>query len=150
MRSTYSVAPKLTSGISNLSTNTISIWDNFSIYEYVTKALMDNFSMGNGLFLGCDGTVVNTGVFNGGIRSLETSETNLMDYLLQFNELPSQHIFEYIDSKSSGRPSYTGDIGRNLKGCEKLPLFAFISIECDLPIIDPTNLSCDQKCFLGI
>ncbi|GBM36263.1 hypothetical protein AVEN_71967-1 [Araneus ventricosus] len=59
-------------------------------------------------------------------------------------------IDKYIDGKSSGRSSYTGDIRRNLKGCEELPLFAFNNIECYLPCIDPTNLSCDQKYFLDI
>ncbi|GBM07116.1 hypothetical protein AVEN_177080-1 [Araneus ventricosus] len=51
---------------------------------------------------------------------------------------------------SSGPSSYTGDIGRNLKACEKMPLVAFNSIKCDLPGIDPTNLSFDQKYLLDI
>ncbi|GBO11390.1 hypothetical protein AVEN_151539-1 [Araneus ventricosus] len=50
--------------------------------------------------------------------------------------------------------SYTGDIGRNLKGCEKLPLVALNGIECDLtgiePTNQPTNLRCDQKYLLDI
>ncbi|GBO15918.1 hypothetical protein AVEN_18469-1 [Araneus ventricosus] len=50
----------------NESTNTISFWANFSIYEYVINALLDDFS--NLIFLGCAGTVANTGVFNGIIR----------------------------------------------------------------------------------
>ncbi|GBO07402.1 hypothetical protein AVEN_157518-1 [Araneus ventricosus] len=68
--------------------------------------------------------------------------------LLHFNELSLRHLFEYIDGKSSDSSSYTGDIGRSLKGCEKLPLVAFNSIECDLPDIDPTNLSCDHQKYL--
>ncbi|GBM77248.1 hypothetical protein AVEN_176216-1 [Araneus ventricosus] len=59
-------------------------------------------------------------------------------------------IESYIHAKSSGPWSYTGDIGRNLKGCEKLPLVAINGIECDLPGIEPTNLSCDQKYLLDI
>ncbi|GBO29348.1 hypothetical protein AVEN_37072-1 [Araneus ventricosus] len=43
-----------------------------------------------------------------------------------------------------------GDIRRKLKGCEKLPLVAFNSIECELPGIDPTNLSYVQKCLLDL
>ncbi|GBM43156.1 hypothetical protein AVEN_2281-1 [Araneus ventricosus] len=35
-----------------------------------------------------------------------------------------------------------------MKGCEKL-LLLFNSIECDLPGIDPTNLSCNQKYLLN-
>ncbi|GBN96722.1 hypothetical protein AVEN_167797-1 [Araneus ventricosus] len=54
--------------------------------------------------------------------------------------IPIEHLWEEINR----------DIGINLKGCEKLPLFAFNSIECDLPGIDPTNLSCDQKYLLDI
>ncbi|GBM33997.1 hypothetical protein AVEN_166430-1 [Araneus ventricosus] len=133
----------------NESTNTISFWANFSIYEYVTNALLDDFS--NLIFLGCDGTVVNTGVFNGVIRRYELKLHQSIQWifcLLHFSELPLRHLFE---RKSSGTSSYTGDIGRNLKGCEKLPLVAFNSIEYELPGIeyelpgiDPTNLSCDQ------
>ncbi|GBM76747.1 hypothetical protein AVEN_86321-1 [Araneus ventricosus] len=40
-----------------------------SIHEYITIALFDNFS--NLMVLGFDGTVVNTGVFNGVIYRLE-------------------------------------------------------------------------------
>ncbi|GBM51168.1 hypothetical protein AVEN_254585-1 [Araneus ventricosus] len=56
--------------------------------------------------------------------------------LLHFNELPLRHLFE---RKSSGLTSYTRDIGRNLKGYEKLPRVSFNSIECELPGIDPTT-----------
>ncbi|GBL96097.1 hypothetical protein AVEN_104332-1 [Araneus ventricosus] len=121
---------------------------NFSIYEYVTNALLDDFS--NIIFLGCDGRVVNTGVFNGVTRRHELKLHRPIQWnicLLHFNEVPIRHLFE---RKSSGPLSYTVDIGRNLKGCEKLPLFAFNSIECELPGTDPTNLSCDQKYLLDI
>ncbi|GBO42120.1 hypothetical protein AVEN_39742-1 [Araneus ventricosus] len=53
----------------NDSSNTISFWANFSIYEYVTNALLDDFS--NLIFLGCGGAILNTGLFNGVIRRLE-------------------------------------------------------------------------------
>ncbi|GBL91579.1 hypothetical protein AVEN_23638-1 [Araneus ventricosus] len=89
-------------------------------------------------------------MFNGVIRRHELKLHRPIQWiicLLHFNELPLRHLFE---RKSSGSSSYTGDIGRNLKACEKLPLVAFISIECDLPGIDPTNLSCDQKYLLDI
>jgi hypothetical protein len=113
--------------------------------------LLDDFS--NLIVLGCDGTVVNTGGFNGVIRRLELKLQRPIQWiicLLHFNELPLRHLFEYIDGKSSGPTSYTGDIGRNLKECEKLPLVAFNRIECDLPDIDPTTLSSDQKYLLDI
>ncbi|GBM10892.1 hypothetical protein AVEN_42144-1 [Araneus ventricosus] len=109
---------------------------------------MDYFS--NLILLGCDDTVVNTGVFNGVIRRHEFKLHRPIQWiicLLHFNELPLRHLFE---RKSSSPSSYTGNTGRNLKACEKLPLVAFNSIECDLPSIDPTNLSCDQKYLLDI
>ncbi|GBL84542.1 hypothetical protein AVEN_117272-1 [Araneus ventricosus] len=130
------------------STNTISFCANFTIYEYVTNALLDDFS--NFIFRGFDGTVVNTGVLNGVIRRLELKLQRPIQWiicLLHFKELPTRHLFE---RKSSGPSSYTGDIGPNLKGCEKLPLVAFNSIECDFPGIDPTNQNCDQKYLLDI
>lgn len=122
-----------------------------SIYEYVTSTLLDDFS--NVIVLGCDGTVVNTGVSNGVIRRLELKLQRPLQWiicLLHFNELPLRHLFESIDGKSSGPTSYTGLIGQNLKGCEKLPIVAFTSIECELPDIDSTILSSDQKYLLDI
>ncbi|GBM06423.1 hypothetical protein AVEN_266370-2-1, partial [Araneus ventricosus] len=122
-----------------------------SIYGYVTIALLDDFS--NIIVLGGDSTVVNTGVYNAVILRLELKLQRPIQWiicLLHFNELPLRHPFEYIDGKSFGPSSYTGDIGRNLKGCEKLPLVAFNSFECDLPGIDLTKLSCDQKYLLNI
>ncbi|GBL91126.1 hypothetical protein AVEN_117123-1, partial [Araneus ventricosus] len=132
----------------NESTNTISFWANFNIYKYVTNALLDDFS--KLIFLGCDGAVVNTGVFSDVIRRLELKLHRPIQWiicLLNFNEFPLRHLFE---RKFSGPSSYTGDIGRNLKGCEKLPLVAFNIIECESGGIDPTNLSCDQKYLLDI
>ncbi|GBL91508.1 hypothetical protein AVEN_208763-1 [Araneus ventricosus] len=65
----YVVCSSKVNSRNNESTNTISFGANFSIYEYVTNAPLDDFS--NLIFLRCDGTVVNTGVFNGVIRKLE-------------------------------------------------------------------------------
>ncbi|GBM99301.1 hypothetical protein AVEN_258402-1 [Araneus ventricosus] len=107
------------------------------------------FGPRNLFFLGCDGIVVNTGVFNGVIRRLELKLHRPIQWiigLLHFNEFPLRQLFE---RKSSGPSSYTGDTGRNLKRCEKLPLVAFNSIECDLVALI-TNKSCDQKYLLDI
>ncbi|GBN64989.1 hypothetical protein AVEN_95363-1 [Araneus ventricosus] len=61
-----------------------------------------------------------------------------MDYLLtSFNELPLRHLFE---RKCSGPSSYTGDIGRNLKACEKLPLVAFNTISSGVGSSDLAKL----------
>ncbi|GBO25846.1 hypothetical protein AVEN_82910-1 [Araneus ventricosus] len=89
-------------------------WANFSMYEYVTNALLDDFS--NLIFLGCDGTVVNTGVFNCSIRRHELKLYRPIQWiicLLHFNELSLRQLFQ---RKSSGPSSYTGDFGRILKG----------------------------------
>ncbi|GBN99141.1 hypothetical protein AVEN_182574-1 [Araneus ventricosus] len=91
-----------------------------------------------------------TGVFNGVICRLELKLHRPIKWiicLLHFNEFPLQHLFE---RKSSGTSSYAGNIGRNLKGCEKLPLVAFNSIEYNLTDIDTSNLSCDHKHLLDI
>ncbi|GBO03946.1 hypothetical protein AVEN_164653-1 [Araneus ventricosus] len=53
----------------NESTSSFSFRANFIMYEYVTNALLYDFS--NLIFLGCDGTVVNTGVFDGVLRRHE-------------------------------------------------------------------------------
>ncbi|GBM61889.1 hypothetical protein AVEN_239154-1 [Araneus ventricosus] len=104
----YVVCSSKVNSRNNESTNTISFWANFSIYEYVTNAPLDDFS--NLIFLGCDGTIVNTGVFNGVIRRLELKLQKPIQWiicLLHFNELPLRHLFE---CKSSDPSSYTGDI----------------------------------------
>ncbi|GBM65236.1 hypothetical protein AVEN_114777-1 [Araneus ventricosus] len=62
-------------------------------------------------------------------------------------EFPLRHL---IERKYSGPSYYTRYIRRNQKGCEKLPIVAFNINECELPGIDPTNLSCDQKYLLDI
>ncbi|GBM72133.1 hypothetical protein AVEN_210163-1 [Araneus ventricosus] len=144
----YVVCSSKVNSRNNESRNTNSFWANFSIYEYVTNALLDDFS--NLIFRRCDCTVVKTGVFNGAIRRHELKLHRTFQWiicLLHFKELSLRHL---LQRKSSGPSSYTADIGRNLKACEKLPLVAFNSIECELPGIDPTNLSCDQKYLLDI
>ncbi|GBL78850.1 hypothetical protein AVEN_48842-1 [Araneus ventricosus] len=103
------------------------------------NTLFNDFS--NLIVMGCDDTVVNTGLFNGVILRLELKLRRPIQWiicLLHFNEFPLRHLFEYIYDKSSGPLSYTGDIGRNLKGYEKIPLVRFNSIEYDLALISPT------------
>ncbi|GBN89563.1 hypothetical protein AVEN_179170-1 [Araneus ventricosus] len=93
---------------------------------------------------------MNTGVFNGVIRRHELKfhrPVQCIICLLYFNEFPLRHMFE---RKCSGPSSYREDIGRNLKGCEKLPLVAFNTIEYELSGIVPTNLRCVQKYLLDI
>ncbi|GBM24542.1 hypothetical protein AVEN_217122-1 [Araneus ventricosus] len=75
----YVVCSSKVNSWNNESTNTISFWANFSIYEYVTNAL---FYFRNLIFPGCDGTVVNTGVFKGVIRRLELKSNGLSAYFI--------------------------------------------------------------------
>ncbi|GBO07401.1 hypothetical protein AVEN_157517-1 [Araneus ventricosus] len=51
-----------------------------NIYEYVTTALLDDFS--NLAVLGCDGTVENTGVFNGLILRLELKQQRPIQWII--------------------------------------------------------------------
>ncbi|GBN25043.1 hypothetical protein AVEN_108526-1 [Araneus ventricosus] len=145
---TYVVFSSKVNSRNNESKNTISFWANFSIYEYVSNALLDDFS--NLIFLGCDGTVLNTGIFKGVIRRLELKLHCPIQWiicLLHFNEFPLRRLFE---RKFAGPSSCTGDIGRNLKGGKKLQLVAFNINECELLGIDRTNLGCDQIYLLDI
>ncbi|GBL88715.1 hypothetical protein AVEN_195687-1 [Araneus ventricosus] len=120
------------------------------LYSYLPRR--HDFS--NLIFLGCDSRVVSTGVINGIIRRLELKLQRPIQWIIclfHFNELPLQYLLEYIHGKTSVTSSYTRDIGRNLKGCERLPLASFNSTtEYDLLVIDSTNLSCDQKYLLDI
>lgn len=66
--------------------------------------------------------------------------------LLHANELPLRHLFEHLDGKTTGPRSFTGVIGKALKGCENLPVVQFTSIACELPEISKSrsDLSTDQ------
>ncbi|GBM66633.1 hypothetical protein AVEN_213101-1 [Araneus ventricosus] len=61
----------------------------YIIYRYITTASLDDFS--NLFVLRCDGTAVNTGVFNGVICRLELKLQRAMQWIIclhDFNELP--------------------------------------------------------------
>ncbi|GBN57905.1 hypothetical protein AVEN_176517-1 [Araneus ventricosus] len=65
-----------------------------SIYEYVTISLLDNFS--NIIVLGCDGTVVNIGVFNGVYRRLELKLQSQSNGLSAYFISTSCHYDTYL------------------------------------------------------
>ena len=82
--------------------------------------------------IGCDGTVVNTGVKKGVIRLLETSLNRPLQCFvrqLHTNELLLPHLFVHIDGATS-RPQ--------------------VKIEVELPVIDSEELSSDQKYLYDI
>ncbi|GBN84912.1 hypothetical protein AVEN_243462-1 [Araneus ventricosus] len=54
--------------------------------------------------IGCDGTAVNTGWKNGLIHRIEIHLWKSLQWavcLLDFNELPFRHLFQYLDCKST-------------------------------------------------
>ncbi|GBP95516.1 hypothetical protein EVAR_70524_1 [Eumeta japonica] len=65
------------------------------------------------LAIGCDGTVTNTGKFNGVIRLFERRLQRPLQWIicmLHLNELPLRHLFDYLDGKTSGPSTYNGPI----------------------------------------
>jgi hypothetical protein len=66
------------------------------------------------------------------------------------NELPLRHLFEHIDGPTSGPKSYAGPIGKQLTGCEELPVVKYEPVDCDLPSITASDLSTDQRYLLEI
>lgn len=103
--------------------------------------------------IGCDGTVTNTGWKNGVMRQLELHVGRPLQWsvcLLHFNELPFRHIFQHIDGATTGPKSFSGSIGKQLVGCEKLPVVEYESVDCSIPEIDKKMLSKDQQYLLDI
>ncbi|CAG5054232.1 unnamed protein product [Parnassius apollo] len=93
--------------------------------------------------IGCDGTSVNTGNKAGIIYLLEKKLHRPLQWLvclLQTNELSLRHLFEHLDGKTTGPRSFTGVIGKALKGCENLPVVQFTPIACSISVC---NISVD-------
>jgi len=66
--------------------------------------------------------------------------------LLHTNELPLKKLFSHLDGPTSGPKGYTGDIGKQLPNCEKQTIAdRFLPIHAELPEIDFSDLSTDQK-----
>lgn len=103
--------------------------------------------------IGCDGTVTNTGRKNGVIRQIELYVGRPLQWsicMLHFNELPFRHIFLHLDGVTTGPKCYSGNIGKDLPGCEKLPVVEFERIDCVIPEVDRKILSKDQQYLLYI
>ena len=112
-----------------------------------------DFNMNELEAIGCDGTATNTGRKNGVIRNIEVKIQRPLQWficLLHFNELPFRHLFEYLDGDTTGPASFCGEIGKQLPGCEKLPVVHFEAIESEDIIITKTDLSKDQQYLLDI
>ncbi|CAG4974445.1 unnamed protein product [Parnassius apollo] len=88
--------------------------------------------------IGCEGTAVDTDNNAGIICLLEKKFHRPLQWLvclLHTNELPVRHLFEHLDGKTTGPRSFTGVIGKALKGCENLSVVQFTPIACKLPDI---------------
>lgn len=107
--------------------------------------------------IGCDGCNVNTGNKNGIIHLLEVHLNRPLHWficLLHVNELPLRHIFHYLDGATTGPRSFTGEIGKAIQSCEKLPVVNFQAIpDISLPVLPAhvlDDLSSDQKYLYNI
>lgn len=115
-----------------------------SILEFLEK----NMDLSKLQAIGCDGTVVNTGVKNGILRQIEVSLGRPLQWfvcLLHANELPLRHLLQNLDGSTTGPKGYSGEIGKQLEKCEKMPVRKFEKIETTLPAITPSELSTDQQ-----
>ncbi|GBP96300.1 Protein FAM200A [Eumeta japonica] len=84
------------------------------VIEISINALLSAKSTVDLLAIGCDGTVTNTGKFNGVIRLFERRLQRPLQWIicmLHLNELPLRHLFDYLDGKTSGPSTYNGPIG---------------------------------------
>ena len=101
--------------------------------------------------IGCDGTVVNTGSKNGVIALIEQALGRPLQWIvcqLHANELPLRHLIIKLDGKTTGPLGFTGNIGKQLKDCEHLPIMKFEPIDAEPLPIDTEDLSTDQKYLL--
>lgn len=121
-----------------------------TIFEYLKK---NNIDMSQFVAIGCDGTATNTGWKNGAIHNIEIKLQRPLQWficLLHFNEFPFRHLFEHLDGITTGPASFSGTIGKQLPGCEKLPVVSFKKIDSEEIDISNTDLSNDQKYLLNI
>ena len=104
------------------------------------------------IIIGTDGTNSMTGKYNGCIRALEELLERPLQWaicLLHCNELPLRHVFLTLDGTASGPDSFTGPIGKKLKGnVSDWPVIKFKRFESphfpNLPQDVVHDLSTDQ------
>ena len=101
--------------------------------------------------IGCDGTVTNTRLEEWRHPSARTArgKTTTVERV-HFNELPFRHILQHIDGVTTGPKSFSGPIGQQLTGCEKLLVVKYESVDCLIPEIERNMLSKDQQYLLDI
>lgn len=65
--------------------------------------------------------------------------------MLHGNELPLRQLITKIDGTTTEPHRFTGNIGKQLKECEKLPIVAFESTDVDEIAVDVSDLSTDKN-----
>ena len=103
----------------------------------------------------CDETNVNTSQMAGVIRRLEESSNHPLQwliFLLHYNELPLQHLFETLDGAITGPRGFSGSIEKRLATWTQQPVTSFKAVRLteDLSNVDPKKLSSDQQYLLKI
>ena len=71
----------------------------------------EDISMDYLIAIGCDGTNVNVGKYNGIVRMIEKRLDRPLQWiicLLRTNELPFRHLFHHIDGSTSGPQTFLG------------------------------------------
>ena len=124
----------------------------------ITDSIIDELDRNNLIFenvmvLGCDGTAVNTGPKGGVMRLLEMKAERPMHWfvcLLHANELPLRHLVKKLDGKTSGPKGFSGEVGKELELCDEKAVVRFEPITAELPVVDRSVLSTDQKYMLDI
>lgn len=123
-----------------------------AIMKYLEKENIDTAEL---KAVGCDGTVTNTGLKNGIISCMERILGRPLQWvicLLHENELPLRHLVTSLDGKTSGPTGLTGNIGKQLNDCEKLPVANYAPEQSDYFSTFPNinDLSTDQQYLLDI
>lgn len=116
-----------------------------SIITFLNNRFMN---LDNLTSIGCDGTNVNTGNVGGIIVLIEKELQKPLQWLvcqLHANELPLRHLIKHLDGETCGPRAFKGVIGKQLNGCETLPVVKFEPIEGEMPTIKHFDLSTDQR-----
>lgn len=121
-----------------------------AIVTHITTKKYDttNFST-----VGCDGTPINTGPYNGVIRCIEEYFGRPLQWIicqLHGNELPLRHVILKFDGPTSGAKKFSGVLGKQLDIVLTLTVSRFKKIEVDLPEMDSALLSTDQRYMLDM
>ena len=123
-----------------------------SITQTIFDKIKDTSLQDNLAAVGSDETAVMTGAQNGAIRNLKKLCKRSVQWsicLLHCNELPLGHVFQALDGTTSSPDSFSGPVGKSLKGCvSEWGIAEFVAISSpDLPILSEDlidSLTSDQ------